>query len=196
MPKHLYSLVHLTNINCPPPQFIYTAAKAGYDAVSLRTIPLELLAELLLKRSLGIGILWLLGMSLFAVPGFCLAAVYAGFSMAFLISSMTVQAGLMGVFLFLLSVFPQMIFYLPVLAGLYIWAMAPGNKIHGGGFAVLLILTAAGAASELAGSEGRDGADADLLEVQGAPDLYCRGMADGVYLPFHCRRIYGRAKSV
>lgn len=34
---------------------------------------LELLAELLLKRSLGIGILWLLGMSLFAVPGFCLA---------------------------------------------------------------------------------------------------------------------------
>ena len=40
---------------------------------------LELLAELLLKRSLGIGILWLLGMSLFAVPGFCLAAVYAGF---------------------------------------------------------------------------------------------------------------------
>ena len=110
---------------------------------------LELLAELLLKRSLGIGILWLLGMSLFAVPGFCLAAVYAGFSMAFLISSMTVQAGLMGVFLFLLSVFPQMIFYLPVLAVLYIWAMAPGNKIHGGGFAVLLILTAAGAASEL-----------------------------------------------
>ena len=44
---------------------------------------------------------------------------------------------------------PQMIFYLPVLAVLYIWAMAPGNKIHGGGFAVLLILTAAGAASEL-----------------------------------------------
>ena len=43
----------------------------------------------------------------------------------------------------------QMIFYLPVLAVLYIWAMAPGNKIHGGGFAVLLILTAAGAASEL-----------------------------------------------
>ena len=42
-----------------------------------------------------------------------------------------------------------MIFYLPVLAVLYIWAMAPGNKIHGGGFAVLLILTAAGAASEL-----------------------------------------------
>ena len=45
MPKHLYSLVHLTNINCPPPQFIYTTAIAGYDAVSLRTIPLGLPGE-------------------------------------------------------------------------------------------------------------------------------------------------------
>ena len=88
-------------------------------------------------------------MSLFAVPGFCLAAVYAGFRWHFLYPSMTVQAGLMGVFLFLLSVFPQMIFYLPVLAVLYIWAMAPGNKIHGGGFAVLLILTAKRGRSEL-----------------------------------------------
>lgn len=43
--KHCYSLVHLTNIFCPPPQFIYVAAKAGYDAVSLRTIPLGLSGE-------------------------------------------------------------------------------------------------------------------------------------------------------
>lgn len=110
---------------------------------------MEQLAELILKRGLLMGILWLLGMSLFAIPGFCLAAVYAGFSLAFLISSMTVQAGVMGVFLFLLSVFPQMVFYLPVFAVLYIWGMAAGSKIHGGGFAVLLLLTAAGAASEL-----------------------------------------------
>lgn len=110
---------------------------------------LEQLAELLLKRGLETGILWLLGISLFAVPGFCLAAAYAGFSMAFLISSMTVQAGIRGILLFLLSVFPQAIFYLPVISVLYLWGMAPGSKIHGGGFAVLLILTVAGAASEL-----------------------------------------------
>lgn len=42
---HCYSLVHLTNINCPPPEFIRTAAAAGYDAVSLRTIPLGLPGE-------------------------------------------------------------------------------------------------------------------------------------------------------
>lgn len=42
---HRYSLVHLTKIACPPPEFIRTAAKAGYDAVSLRTIPLGLPGE-------------------------------------------------------------------------------------------------------------------------------------------------------
>lgn len=43
--KHTYSLVHLTNINCPPPEMIRIAAKAGYDAVSLRTIPMGLPGE-------------------------------------------------------------------------------------------------------------------------------------------------------
>lgn len=43
--SHPYSLVHLTNIACPPPDFIRVAAQAGYDAVSLRTIPLGLPGE-------------------------------------------------------------------------------------------------------------------------------------------------------
>lgn len=43
--SHCYSLVHLTNIACPPPEFIRMAARAGYDAVSLRTIPLGLPGE-------------------------------------------------------------------------------------------------------------------------------------------------------
>lgn len=42
----MYSLVHLTDISCPPPEFIRTAAKAGYDAVSLRTIPMNLEGEI------------------------------------------------------------------------------------------------------------------------------------------------------
>ena len=41
-----YSLVHLTSITCPPPEFIRTAAKAGYDCVSLRTIPMGLQGEI------------------------------------------------------------------------------------------------------------------------------------------------------
>lgn len=44
--KPMYSLVHLTDISCPPPEFIRTAARAGYDAVSLRTIPMKLPGEI------------------------------------------------------------------------------------------------------------------------------------------------------
>jgi len=40
-----YSLVHLTDIGCPPPKMIHVAAKAGYDCVSLRTIPMGLTGE-------------------------------------------------------------------------------------------------------------------------------------------------------
>lgn len=43
--KQRYSLVHLTNISCPPPEMIHVAAKAGFDAVSLRTIPMGLPGE-------------------------------------------------------------------------------------------------------------------------------------------------------
>lgn len=34
-----YSLVHLTHASCPPPELIRTAARAGFDCVSLRSIP-------------------------------------------------------------------------------------------------------------------------------------------------------------
>lgn len=37
-----YSLVHMTNNRCPPPEMIRLAAKVGYDCVSLRTIPTRL----------------------------------------------------------------------------------------------------------------------------------------------------------
>lgn len=37
--KAIYSLVHLTNPYCTPPELIYAAAEAGYDCVGLRGIP-------------------------------------------------------------------------------------------------------------------------------------------------------------
>lgn len=105
-------------------------------------------ALLLRRAALAVG-LWLAGMSLLAVPGLCLSAGCLGFSVAFLVSCMTVQAGAGGLFLFLASIFPQCLFFLPVGVVLTIWAVAPEKKMHGGGFAVLLFLTAAGTAAEL-----------------------------------------------
>lgn len=40
--KGKYSLVHMTNPYCPPPELIRVAAKVGFDCVSLRTIPTRL----------------------------------------------------------------------------------------------------------------------------------------------------------
>lgn len=39
---HVYSLEHLTALRCTPPELVYVAARAGYDQVGLRTIPLGL----------------------------------------------------------------------------------------------------------------------------------------------------------
>lgn len=41
----LYSLAHLTLIDCPVPELIYIAARAGYDAVSPRFIPMHVPGE-------------------------------------------------------------------------------------------------------------------------------------------------------
>ena len=41
----LYSLAHLTLINCTPAELVYVAARAGYDAVSPRFIPMNVPGE-------------------------------------------------------------------------------------------------------------------------------------------------------
>lgn len=41
----LYSLAHLTLINCTPAELVYIAARAGYDAVSPRFIPMHVPGE-------------------------------------------------------------------------------------------------------------------------------------------------------
>jgi sugar phosphate isomerase/epimerase len=41
----LYSLAHLTVLDCAPPEMTYLAARAGYDMVSLRLIPLGAAGE-------------------------------------------------------------------------------------------------------------------------------------------------------
>jgi len=44
-PKSLYSLAHLTLIGVTPPELVYIAARAGYDAVSPRFIPMHVPGE-------------------------------------------------------------------------------------------------------------------------------------------------------
>jgi sugar phosphate isomerase/epimerase len=43
--SYKYSLAYLTVIGCPPPEMTYVAARAGYDYVSLRLIPMGVAGE-------------------------------------------------------------------------------------------------------------------------------------------------------
>ena len=108
----------------------------------------EALSALIMKRCLFISVLWLTGISLLAVPGILFFFAWAGFSMAFLISGLTVQSGVAGLLLFVASVIPQIFFYIPVIAIVSGWAMGSSQKLHLAGFLVLLGMTAAGAAAE------------------------------------------------
>lgn len=102
----------------------------------------------LIKREMGAGFLWLVGMSLFSAPGLLAVAAFGGFSMASVISLTTVQAGLFGLPVYLLSILPQMIFYLPVIGILFFWGMEPYKKPHVAGFIVLMLMIAAGSVAE------------------------------------------------
>lgn len=101
-----------------------------------------------IQREMEAGFLWLIGMTAFAVPGFLLASFYGGFSMSVIISLMTIQDGLMGLPMYLLSVFPQILLYIPVFLILFFWGLNLERKPHLAGFLVLTILITLGAFAE------------------------------------------------
>lgn len=102
----------------------------------------------LMNREAVAVFLWLVGMTVFALPGLSLAAVYGGFSMAAVISLMTAQAGLFGLPVYLLSVFPQALLYVPVIVLLFFWGLEPMKKTHMAGFIVLIFTVALGTVLE------------------------------------------------
>lgn len=103
----------------------------------------------LLKREMAAGFMWLVGMTLFAIPGFLAAAIFGGFSMAAIISLMTLQEGVWGLPVYILSVLPQAFFYVPVIAVLIFWGMDTQKKTHLAGFVVLSFAVAGGVFAEL-----------------------------------------------
>lgn len=116
--------------------------KEAFSLSLTRVIPV------LVSRGMAVGFLWLVGMTVLAFPGLSLAAAYGGFSMAAIISLMTVEAGLFGLPIYLVSIFPQMLLYVPVIAVLFFWGLEPMKKTHMAGFIVLLFIVAIGAIAE------------------------------------------------
>lgn len=107
------------------------------------------LGRLLLKRLILTGFLWLLGMSLVAAVGMSVFLFWCGCSMALLIAALTVQRGWIGLPLFVLLLFPQILCYLPVMLVLIGWGFGTPKKLHLTGFLVLLLLMSVGVILEV-----------------------------------------------
>lgn len=82
----------------------------------------ELMAAVAKQRVLEAVFGWLVGMTVLAVPCFFLGAFYAGVSAGMILSIFTGQGGIWGLPCYLVSIFPQFMFYLPLWYILAKWA--------------------------------------------------------------------------
>lgn len=102
-----------------------------------------------IRRAGQAAVLWLAGMTPCSLAVWCLAAAIFGFSMAAVLSALTMETGFLALPLFLLALFPQCLFYIPVVVVLFKWGMKEEKKVRAAAFLILQILLAAGAAAEV-----------------------------------------------
>ena len=100
----------------------------------------ELFSLVFRQRALEVLGAWLIGLTVLSGPGFALIAGYYGLSLSVILSITTMQKGIMGLPLFLATLLPQWLVYLPVFVVLAVWALSAVKKPR---IAALLILLAA-----------------------------------------------------
>lgn len=108
----------------------------------------DLFTHIFRQRLIFAGIAWLAGLTVYAPFIFGIFTAGTGFSLGFIISVITAGKGLMGLPVFLMTVMPQALFYLPLCALLFWWALQRKKRFKIPLFFLLLILTAAGSACE------------------------------------------------
>lgn len=74
----------------------------------------RLLRAVARQRAVELAFLWILGLTVIARPAFCAVAGWAGMSAAAVLSVLTCREGVFGLPVYLLSILPQYLFYLPV----------------------------------------------------------------------------------
>lgn len=108
----------------------------------------RLFGQVLRQRGIQVFVAWLIGLTAYAVPLFCILTASLGLSMGFVLSLITVQKGLMGLPVFILTVFPQCLCYLPALILLLFWGTQKGKQFKSLPFFILVFLTVAGSMAE------------------------------------------------
>lgn len=100
------------------------------------------------QRLIEGGLAWLISLTVFAAPCFCLMAAGCGFSMGMILAVTTCQKGIMGLPYYLATMLPQYLFYVPVWCILAMWAGDKRGKVRIFAFMGLVLLLLAGACSE------------------------------------------------
>lgn len=108
----------------------------------------SLFEQICRQRLIEAGIAWLIGMTVYAVPLFFLLTTGIGFSMGFILSVFTIQKGLLGLPVFLMTIFPQSLFYLPIGVILFLWGEDKERRFRIPAFLLLLLLVVLGSALE------------------------------------------------
>lgn len=73
---------------------------------------------------------------------------YLGFSTAVMVCALTMDAGLLGLVRYLILIFPQCLFYIPVLYLLFLWIPRQGRSLRPAMAALLFLAVFLGAAAE------------------------------------------------
>lgn len=101
------------------------------------------------QRVIEVVIAWLIGLTVYSIPCFCLICGGFGLSVGVVISLMTGQKGIMGLPFFVASVMPQVLFYVPVWCLLLLWGLKRNGRLRFLALFLLLIFVAAGSACEV-----------------------------------------------
>lgn len=129
-------------------QLGYFETILGSGQLSGRNQWLALLSVVCRQRFFEVGFGWLLGLTVFSVPCFYGLSAYAGIYGGVVLSVVTMQKGLTGIFYYFLSVIPHNLIYIPVWCILAYWAGERNGKIRFPSLCALLMLTFVGAILE------------------------------------------------
>lgn len=108
----------------------------------------ELLMYVCRQREIEVLFGWIIGLTVFSAPCFYLMAAYTGAGIGLVLSVTTFQRGMMGLPCYLLTLFPQILIYLPIWICLASWAGEKSGKIRVLPLAGLMALAFGGAVLE------------------------------------------------
>lgn len=87
-----------------------------------------------IRRASQAVVVWLAGMTPCSLVVLCMESTVLGFSMAAVLSALTAKAGFFALPVFLLALFPQCLFYVPVAAVLLRWGLKEEKKVRTAAF--------------------------------------------------------------